>query len=731
MAGLRWNRCGWVVLALVVSLAPGVAMAKEKAKKPKAPAAKAEKAPQVKATVVNPWALRDQWEFQFGSAALVIGVGSAEWRIASQNPKLDMVLDDVGFRIVFADGTSWEGTSLGKAESGREPYKDEIGEGMVVWMQFPPKDGLIVRVSAIKYKERPFFIIKYGIGNDGSKPVEIARIVPAVLGPTGVRNLGPDTQYSLRHIEDRGGFPVFTGTGPSTLATFYDPANDFLMALGVIPRGIATSTVDIRPDASAWQGDITSKFDPPVRIDPGQKFESDPLWISVGMADPARVDNNYSWAWNLLRHPSIKDGIPRAWSVADKAANENEVYDAAKAWLGAHVNAALVPNTWEGHPGSFEGAAPNFPKNMGKMAEKLDKLGVKPGLAVDPMLAAGPGAEASSDGFKWANLASAEGMKAAVDHLKKKVAACGFSFYVVVPSQVPDEALKKMNMTRGQANSLAIAAMAQAAPDKPVMPAPGTDMEANLDQWLAAAADSARMAYFGVVPGPVRLDASKVTALDAPVLAAMSLFKGPIVCSGTPAKNVEGQLASLVDRPAMPGLPLDMAKPSPKVWQVAFNDGACGASLIMFPGAPAWKLSQLDKSDTLEARAWNPANGKLLEGDSLPAADKLTVYGLMPAAPHPALMGASLGLTLLLDEVSKLAWDDAKATLSGTFRGGNREAATAYVNVPQGWTFKSGKAGNAAVKAAVAGAEAGAEAGRVTFKVEPGVATAFSLQFSK
>jgi hypothetical protein len=375
---------------------------------------------------------------------------------------------------------------------------------------------------------------------------------------------------------------------------------------------------------------------------------------------------------------------------------------------------------------------PAYPKDMRKTAKQIRDLGMVPGLTVDPLPTSGGSKEwtgTSGDGTTWVNLSHAEGRKHAVERMQK-VVGWEFEFFVVQPSAIPDEVLKQFNMTRAQADGLALEVMVEAAGGKPALPSASCTLKAEWEPWLEAAASSGRMAEFGLIPGPVRLDVTAVSSLDDHLLAAMTLFQGPIEFVGKPKPEVEKQLGDLLSRPRLFGRPSDVAQSSPKLWQLPLHnreDGAyLGDSVVMFPGAGAWTPADLTRDAEGDAYVWRAADGELVDPAKgpVPASQRFAVYGVTPKSPRPALMGASAGLGLLLDDVRSLSWNETTGMLSGVFEGNNRERATAYVSLPEGWSFKSGKAGDASISKKDVG-------GLIRFPVANGVATRFDLEFTK
>ena len=547
-----------ILAAAATTLIPADAIAQRKAaKSKKAPVADkdAPTAPHSPTITQMPWSLRDIYTFTQGKHQVVIAVETGVWRllVEGQGP----VIDDAGFNITLADGSVWTSSNMGKAATERNPYEDALGKATEFWLEFPSRGSIVVREEILMYQTQPFMLLRLLIGNNSEIPLDIAKITQMAPGPNGISNLGTDTQASFRRLRMRGGYPVFDKSSPPALAVFNDKTNAWTLALGVLSGGAGQSKAEFKAAGpGAYQGEISCTFNPPIRIEPGAKFQADPLWLAFSLPEPDKVDVYYSWSCAQQPHIKLAQTSPLSWATADPDCSEADLYALAQEWAGAQVKHVLIPYGWEGRPGSFEGAMPRFPKTMSKVAEQLRRLGVKPGITVDPLLTNETNdnfSAATADGRRWINLAKPEGRQKAVDTMRK-IAAWDFDFFAIEPSTIPDEALKLFNISRPQADQLAFGVMAEAAGAKPVFPtAAPASLKPAIDDWLEAAAASSRMAEFGLPVGPVRFDATGVADLDPAVTSAMSSFRGPIEFTGRPSAELKRQLAQLLPQPRSTG----------------------------------------------------------------------------------------------------------------------------------------------------------------------------------
>jgi hypothetical protein len=122
---------------------------------------------------------------------------------------------------------------------------------------------------------------------------------------------------------------------------------------------------------------------------------------------------------------------------------------------------------------------------------------------------------------------------------------------------------------------------------------------------------------------------------------------------------------------------------------------------------------------------WRASDGQNVDtANAVSNGNDLAIYGVSPKPAHPALLGASDGPRLLLDDLKSVTWKEDKGVLTAMFQGSNRAKATAYVEVPEGWQLKSGKVGETPVGKKDAGT-------RLALPIESGRPTRIDLEFTK
>lgn len=702
-----------VLAALALPVTPVFGAEKKKSPTPKKKAAAPKKAEEA-APDKLPWSLREHYTYTEGNLHVDYCKVNAEWRIRVKSEVVDIqnpevLVRDVGFSIELGDGRVLRHDELGRRETvmSRDKYTSEeaLGGGTHYSVQFAPVDGLSVNHRFDTFEQWPFLSMNITLRNDSPSPVTVKKVVCAAFGPGSISGLSADTQVRRRFIEVRGGFPVFAKDAPPANVLFHDPAKGFDFGFGVLPSGRSRSGVDLQSSGGAWQGSIVCDYAPGLVLQPGETLAADPVWVTYGRIS-AQQDLQYSWAMNSLKWPAKPENGPRAWVTVPDTEDFAALKALAQDAMANGIFHALIPSHWEGRPGSLEGAAPRYPKDIGKAARELRNQGGTPGITVDPLCVDGGGAftAKSADGRTWANPATPEG----AEFIRKRMAGLvggGFGFVVVEPSGVPDEVLAQFGVSRMEADWRAIGAVCAAAAGKAaVYPAAATTLKAERDAWLEAAAAGSRMSTYGVALAPVRFQADGLSALDEETMAAIRLWQGPVEVLGRPASGGRAKLAEALKAPVIKGKAQDAHLQSPLLWSVKLHSpavGSMGSSLLAFSGAPAWKCGSVEAGDNETALfAWRPEGGKVVvpENGEIPPSARFTTYGLCPKLERPTFMGVSKGYTFGLDKVTELSWNGDKGVLTCTVAAPLDGDTQAYVALTPGWKVKSVKAGGGKVR---------------------------------
>lgn len=549
------------------------------------------------------WNLRDHYTFKAEDLWFIYGADNSQW--ALQRAGGEMLIDKAGGSVTFGDGRTVETTSHGVGDTTRRKYTGELGEGMEYIVTLPAKDGISFRHSVSYHAAHPFYLIRLEVKNEGDKPIEIARISTVTIPPGSLSKLGPQTSVHYRKLAMQGRYPVYWKDGAPLFALVNDPASNFTLAIGGLPTGQAETAVELKPFSGAWQGQVASTFSPPVRVEPGQTLQGEPVWLSFTLPLPADVDLYYVMTHQDVPRPSAPAGLPASWVTVEDGESFSALQQAAARWSANGVQHVLVPVTWEGKPGSLDGASPDWPRDMKSVAAHFRQSKLTPGITVDPLEVQGGDSAwsaVSEDGQRWLDPRVPEAFEYGVSQMRK-VASWGFAFYAVEPSRIPNEVLKHFNISRARADALAFDIMVKAAQGAPVAPASRTTLGAERDAWLDAASATARMREYALPVGAIRFDASKTGELSDETATAMAFCGAPLEFVGNASNRVGSQLKDVIGKPHMWTRPLDTANPAPKLWQAHLSaDGGNGAeslAIVSFEGARA---STPDDLKTLEAR---------------------------------------------------------------------------------------------------------------------------------
>ncbi|MCP4640778.1 MAG: hypothetical protein GY851_10110, partial [bacterium] len=381
-----------------------------------------------------PWSLRDHYTFGVEEADFTYGADNTEWSIDAKG--VGLVIEKARAAVTLGDGTVIDVPTHPREEATREEVTRSIGEGNRFGVLFKPVNGLIIHHSVTVPDSYPFFIIEVTVKNASDAAIDIAEISPVVLGPGALRSPKGELEGVVRRIGVRGHRPVFGPKVSPMVALFRDKAAGLTLAFWALPGGVARTGISLEPFNNAWQGPITSTYDPPIQLKPGESMKADPVFVSFAVPTPSEVDVYQSWTHSEQPRSEEATTYPECWVSVDDDASGEALTQAAQKWRGLGVRHALVPGGWEGRPGTLQGARPAYPKDMGRVAAALAAAETAPGLTVDP-LATVEGKDAwtvvSADGQRWLNPANPDAFAFAVGQMKKCV-AWGYRFFVVQPS---------------------------------------------------------------------------------------------------------------------------------------------------------------------------------------------------------------------------------------------------------------------------------------------------------
>ncbi len=497
----------------------------------------------------KPWTLRDRYTFSVPPFFFDYDEKHAGWRVRKDETHL---AESAGFEVLLGDDTQITPYEMEDGVTERQPAKETpYGKTTAYVQTFPPKDGLEITHEVTAFVSRSFLLMRLGIRNMREKAVVVRELRPVVVAAGGFSGFGVQAELRGRPFVSRDRRAVVDTNSPVLMALFQDPDQNTALALGVLPDGNAASGADFQPSGGSWQGSVRCDYAPGHTLDPGEMLWSDRVWISYGIQDAEMVDTLFAWYFGEGPKTEGAENVPlndiRGWVSAEEGESLNSIERAAAVAKKIGLSHVLIPNGWEGRPGSMRGAASRYPANMAQAADTLRGLGVTPGITLDPLAVQG-GKEAwtaqSADGQAWVNPAKEEARAFARERMAK-AAKWDFGFLCVAPSAIPDEVLRRFGISRAAADHHAMAIVAKAAGSTPVYPASVSSLHAAAEAWREAAGAAAQLMKYGSVLGPVRLEAGSAEMLGEAAVSAMRAWPGPIEVLGVPSPKLRKELAGV------------------------------------------------------------------------------------------------------------------------------------------------------------------------------------------
>lgn len=501
-----------------------------------------------------PWALRDHYSFTSEHASFKYDLKTAEWMVEIKGR--GAIVQNAQCEIEFADGEVLRLSTLESVKDEREKFSGPMGDGTYFRSIFRTNRSLQIDYSVARFNDRPFLLLFVTMQNKSNRPIEIKAVRTVVFDPGCVDPLGAGTKVTRLSTGRRGIFPVMHEDDRASLVRFELDAPDMTLGIGLLQTGLTNSYIDLQSSEGSWSGSAECRYEPSLRIEPGMTVGSDPVWISFSLEEPRTVLQFHSWAEGAGTPTLNLEAIPPGWITIDEDLPVTALYEAAGQWDGSSIHYALVPAGWEERPGSLHGLKPLYPRDMHKVAVEIAKVGMRPGITVDPLAVSGAKKAwtvQSEDGTAWLDISNPDAFEYGMTQMQR-VVGWGFQFFVVRPSLIPDEALRDFNVTRAQADSYAFQMVAQAARGLPVLPSADLTLGDDLRKWQQAASTTLFYKEYGLVAAPIRLRVDGLGDLSRALTKAIGQFAGPVEFIGNPKRKVRREIATLLVLPKGKGL---------------------------------------------------------------------------------------------------------------------------------------------------------------------------------
>lgn len=482
----------------------------------------------------DPWALRDHYKFSGDEVSFQVDPKRAEWRVVMD--PADATVNPVYTEIELGDGTILRLSKSNWITDGRDTFTDGFGSAIRFRSEFKPSDGLHVEYHLNRYDSKAFMTIVLVLRNTQTKPISLRAIRMGVVEPGSLARIA-DAQLQLNRSTRRGIHVSLQDDGQVNLVSIRIDGASNHFGLGLLQSGFMRSSINLNRDHSSLDGNIESVFDPPIDIQPGGTAQSDPLWFLLSIPDTESLRNAHVYTESFVLETPEEMTYPTAWMTTPFGTTSIDFLKIASEWKVRSIKHMLVPGGWQGKQ-------VRVPISMNALSKSLRYNGLIPGLTVDPLLAERslPNVTVrAADGTHWINISSLDARKEGVQKLRQFV-IWKYNFFVVSPTEMPDDVLRKLNVTRAVADKVALELMQTAAGKKPVMPSSGLTLGNDPAAWRRAAEATALNASYNIPTGSVTLDISGVNELSLETNNAIKDFVGPIEIIGIPGKKVRQQL---------------------------------------------------------------------------------------------------------------------------------------------------------------------------------------------
>ena len=284
-------------------------------------------------------------------------------------------------------------------------FSDELGPGMGMLVQGPECNWLIRT-----YPGKTFIVVQASYHNSGEAAVKIKALLPWCVGEIHKGKVFVGENADAARILDGGRPPFYQPSVPgahkdSCPASLWNvalmnPASGRGLVAGFITsaRGLGQFTVERgeKPADNAFKRFLSQCiYDPPVEVKPGERLESELLFIDVAEMDVYKALERYGTAFAACnygaRDPKVKpDGMDPWQPVHASLVNERQIpVDTrvlAEKLKTDGWGSYTVGRGWETLEGSFAPDPARFPSGMQKAAADIRGRGLLAGLWTSPFL---------------------------------------------------------------------------------------------------------------------------------------------------------------------------------------------------------------------------------------------------------------------------------------------------------------------------------------------------------
>lgn len=298
--------------------------------------------------------------------------------------------------VRFAGDTEPKALKVDGRWSERYDVDDALGVGNGMLLRYKDCEW-----SIRAYPSKPFLAVQVAYVNTTKKPVFIAELLPWCIGDPrkGSLSLASGTKQATVLVNAFGGGEIELlqdRAQSDTQLAVYNLVNGRSLIAGFLTQTVAFNSLALSTSRKKGQ-DIfdtfraSCTFDPPVVVPPGERFNSEVLYLAVSESDPLQGLARYARAVAVAN--GIKSNervIPHGWSVSGDFLNEESIVSeldvmAAKYKRYGWSHVALGKG-WQRSRGDWQPNPDRFPRGMKWLVDEIHSRGLTAGIWIDPFV---------------------------------------------------------------------------------------------------------------------------------------------------------------------------------------------------------------------------------------------------------------------------------------------------------------------------------------------------------
>ena len=301
------------------------------------------------------------------------------------------------FPMVRLEGErSAEALKIDGRWSQRYEVDDVLGQG----------NGMLLKLKNCEwtiraYPSKPFFAVQVAYVNTTKKPVAVAELMPWCVGGShkGALTLGEGTKDApiLTNALNGGVAGPLRGEAESeTHLAIFNPANGRSVIAGFLTQTMAFNSLSVsasrrKKEDAFGEFRAVCTFDPPAVVEPGDRLNSEVLYVAIAETNPLEGLERYARATAVAHGISAeRPFVPHGWVVSGESLNEAAImseldFIASKLKPYGWKHVSLGPG-WQRAVGDWEPDASRFPGGLKSLTDEIHARGLTAGIWLDPFL---------------------------------------------------------------------------------------------------------------------------------------------------------------------------------------------------------------------------------------------------------------------------------------------------------------------------------------------------------